>query len=100
MRLRLSITLRNGRKVPRALYRQLGDAASDEDPLIGMVDSPLLAALVVVAVNALPECVTACEHGCPDGPAHCMWLHEEPPLPGWHAREDCPFSWRAAGDVA
>jgi hypothetical protein len=34
------------------LYRQLGDAPADDDPIIGLVDTPELAALIVAAVNA------------------------------------------------
>jgi hypothetical protein len=42
---------RTGRKVGRTVYRQLGYEPSDDDPLIGVMDTPELAALVVEAVN-------------------------------------------------
>jgi len=43
---------RTGRKVGRTIYVQIGDEPSDGDPLIGVMDTPELAALVVEAVNA------------------------------------------------
>jgi hypothetical protein len=52
IRLRTSLTTRQGRKVPRMLYQQLGDEPADGDPIIGLVDTPELAALIVKAVNA------------------------------------------------
>jgi hypothetical protein len=52
VKLRQSLTTRAGRKVPRMLYRQLGDEPADDDPIIGLVDTPELAALIVAAVNA------------------------------------------------
>ena len=55
MRLRLSLTLRNGRKVPRMLYEQRGPDPADDDPIVGLVDTPELAALIVAAVNAYRE---------------------------------------------
>jgi hypothetical protein len=42
---------RQGRKVGRTVYWQEGEQPSDGDPLIGTMDSPELAALVVEAVN-------------------------------------------------
>jgi hypothetical protein len=45
--------LRTGRKVGRTVYRQLGDEPSDADPLVGVMDTPELAARVVEAVNGL-----------------------------------------------
>lgn len=53
MRLRQSLTTRQGRKVPRMLYQQLGPEPADDDPIIGLVDTPELAALIVAAVNRL-----------------------------------------------
>jgi len=44
---------RTGRKVGRTLYRQTGETADDRDELIGVMDTPQLADLVVTAVNAL-----------------------------------------------
>jgi hypothetical protein len=52
MRLRQSLTTRQGRKVPRMLYEQRGPEPADDDPIIGLVDTPELAALIVAAVNA------------------------------------------------
>ena len=43
--------LRIGRSIGRTLYVQTGDEASKEDLLIGVMDSPELAALVVEAMN-------------------------------------------------
>ncbi len=52
VRLRQSLTTRNGRKVARMLYIQRGAEPADDDPIIGLVDTPELAALIVAAVNA------------------------------------------------
>lgn len=46
-----NVRLRVGRKVGRTLYIQSGEEPSDDDQLIGMVDTPELAALIVAAVN-------------------------------------------------
>lgn len=43
---------RTGRKVGRTIYRQAGPEPSDGDVLIGMMDTPELAAAVVAAMNA------------------------------------------------
>lgn len=43
---------RTGRKVGRTIYQQLGPEPSDDDPLIGVMDTPDLAALAVEAVNS------------------------------------------------
>lgn len=45
-------TWRTGRKVGRTIYAQMGPEPSDDDPLIGVMDTPDLARLVVRAVNA------------------------------------------------
>ena len=45
------VRLRAGRTVGRTLYRQLGSEPSDDDPIIGIVDTVELAALIVDAVN-------------------------------------------------
>ncbi len=42
---------RTGRKVGRTIYVQQGDAPSDSDPLIGVMDTPELAAEAVEAVS-------------------------------------------------
>lgn len=44
---------RTGRKVGRTIYLQHGDEPSDDDQLIGVMDSPDLAERVVMAVNVL-----------------------------------------------
>jgi hypothetical protein len=44
---------RTGRKVGRTIYVQVGPQASDDDPLIGMMDSPVLADMVVSAHNLI-----------------------------------------------
>lgn len=44
--------IRQGRKVGRTIYLQEGPEPSDDDPLIGCVDTPEFGALVVEAVNA------------------------------------------------
>jgi hypothetical protein len=43
--------LRVGRKVGRTVYLQAAPAPSDSDTLIGLMDSPVVAAAVVDAVN-------------------------------------------------
>jgi hypothetical protein len=50
-KLRQGLTTRQGRKVPRMLYLQRGAEPADDDPIIGLVDTPELAALIVAAVN-------------------------------------------------
>lgn len=42
---------RTGRKVYRTIYVQLGDEPSNEDPLIGLMDTPKLAQEAVEAHN-------------------------------------------------
>lgn len=49
----ITLPWRTGRRVGRTLYAQLGPEASDADPLIGLMDTPELAAEVVEAHNAL-----------------------------------------------
>lgn len=56
---------RTGRTVGRTIYRQVGPEPSDDDVLIGVMDTPELAGIVVESVN---YCV---EHGPPV-------LNEEP----------------------
>jgi hypothetical protein len=46
---------RVGRKVGRTIYLQVGDEPSDDDVLVGVMDTPELAALAVAAVNALAD---------------------------------------------
>jgi hypothetical protein len=43
---------RTGRKVGRTIYAQLGPEPSDDDPLIGVMDTPELAAEAVRTRNA------------------------------------------------
>ena len=47
------IKWRTGRKVGRTIYAQVGDAPADNDPLIGVMDSPELAQAAVEAHNLL-----------------------------------------------
>jgi hypothetical protein len=42
---------RTGRKVGRTIYAQLGPEPADGDPLIGVMDTPELAAAAVAAHN-------------------------------------------------
>lgn len=49
--IRSVVKLRTGRKVGRTIYEQKGDEPSDEDVLVGMMDTPELAAFAVAAVN-------------------------------------------------
>ena len=46
---------RTGRRVGRTIYAQIGDQPSDDDPLIGMMDSIGLAIATVRAHNAEHE---------------------------------------------
>lgn len=43
---------RTGRKVGNTIYRQLGEAPSDDDPIIGFMSDPADAALAVAVVTA------------------------------------------------
>jgi hypothetical protein len=45
------VTYRTGRKVGRTIYHQVGPEPSDDDELVGLMDTPVLAALFVWAVN-------------------------------------------------
>lgn len=47
------MTWRVGRSVGRTIYRQVGPDATKADELIGLMDTPELARMVVDAVNAL-----------------------------------------------
>ena len=47
-----AMTWRTGRKVGRTIYAQAGSFASDDDVLIGMMDTPELASAAVAAHNA------------------------------------------------
>jgi hypothetical protein len=51
-RLRTSLTTRQGRKEQRMIYIQRGPEPADDDPIVGLVDTPGLAALIVAAVNS------------------------------------------------
>lgn len=48
----LSPSLRQGRKVGRTLYVQRGYQPSDDDELIGVVDSAAVARVICAAVNS------------------------------------------------
>ena len=43
---------RQGRRVGRTIYAEIGDQPSEADPLIGVMDSPGLAESVVISHNA------------------------------------------------
>jgi hypothetical protein len=47
------MTYRTGRKVGRTIYHQVGPEPSDDDELVGLMDTPVLAALFVYAINNL-----------------------------------------------
>lgn len=47
--------LRTGRKVGRTLYLQIEEEPSDDDILVGMVDTRQLAELIVDSVNKAGE---------------------------------------------
>lgn len=51
----LELPWRTGRKVGRTIYAQLGKSPSDDDPLIGLMDTPALAASAVETHNASLE---------------------------------------------
>lgn len=50
---------RVGHKLGRTVYAMAGDVASDDDELLGMMDTPELAALVVNSHNALHQLVSS-----------------------------------------
>jgi hypothetical protein len=50
---RQGVTWRTGRKVGRTIYRQSGPEPSDDDALIGVMDTPELAAVACRARNAV-----------------------------------------------
>lgn len=47
----MATVLRTGRKVHRTIYEQQGEQPSDDDPLVGVMDTPELAQAVVQAYN-------------------------------------------------
>ncbi len=47
------MTYRTGRKVGRTIYRQVGTEPSDDDELVGLLDTPVLAEMFVMAINEL-----------------------------------------------
>jgi hypothetical protein len=51
--------LRVGRHVGRTIYVQQGDEPTDNDRLIGLMDTPELAALVVASVNNQQTAIAA-----------------------------------------
>lgn len=52
---------RVGRKVGRTIYEQYGREPSDADPLIGVMDTPLLARMAVIGRNRWPAAELAIE---------------------------------------
>lgn len=80
--------LRVGRKVGRTIYLQTGTAPSDGDLLIGLMDTSVLAAAVVDAVNAawvLTEWFTDQAAHDPDDEDAAQWLDLLRPIwaAGW-----------------
>jgi hypothetical protein len=51
---------RTGRKVGRTIYEQTGPEPSDDDPLIGVMDTRQLAAAAVDAHNFVVTCPDGC----------------------------------------
>jgi gamma-glutamyl-gamma-aminobutyrate hydrolase PuuD len=45
------MTYRVGRKLGRTIYHQAGEEPSDHDELVGVMDTPILAAMFVYAIN-------------------------------------------------
>lgn len=68
---------RIGRSVGRTLYRMVGDEASKADVLIGMMDTPELAAQVVAAVNAQRDHLVHTGENAEDCPI-CCWRKDLP----------------------
>jgi hypothetical protein len=60
---------RVGRHLGRTIYRQLGDEPSDQDALIGMMDTRADAEQVVAALNQAARLAEPREHVC--GPDTC-----------------------------
>lgn len=93
--------LRQGRKVGRTLYRQLGAEPSDDDVLVGLVDTPELAAFIVAAAGETPaqNPVTPMVVGA-DGraaetmPPHRYVAHED----GWEGCDMRPIAARHQDD--
>jgi hypothetical protein len=54
---------RTGRKIGRTIYLQAGPEPSDEDRLIGVMDTPELAAIAVQSVNTTAAGHVQEEHG-------------------------------------
>jgi hypothetical protein len=79
------VTWRTGRKVGRTIYLQLGQDPSDDDVLIGVMDRPDLAEIVVDAVNEWtterPVC-DGCERHFPC--RHCQRGRTERDAVLWH----------------
>lgn len=64
---------RTGRKVGRTIYVQTGDEPSDDDQLVGMMDTRELAALVVRAVNDHITRQVFRQHGRRDPRCRCAY---------------------------
>lgn len=47
----MTIKWRTGRRVGRTIYAQIGPEPSDEDVLIGLMDTPAIAKAAVTAYN-------------------------------------------------
>jgi hypothetical protein len=105
------MTYRVGRRLGRTIYRMAGDRPSDQDQLIGTMDTPELGALVVGALNAQERmtmvvrsvtarsCQDANGEACPpdrckiDGPHYVDHSQVDPPglptLGQWARERDC-----------
>lgn len=68
---------RVGRSVGRTIYRMVGPEASKQDVLIGMMDTPELAAQVVEAVNAQRARLKHAGGNAEDCPI-CKWRRDLP----------------------
>lgn len=55
----LYLPWRQGRKIGRTIYAQMGPEPSDDDPLIGVMDTPDLAAAACEAHNELRQAQVA-----------------------------------------
>lgn len=50
-----AVKIRQGRKVAKTIYIQLGEEPSDDDTLVGYIEDLALAALIVARFNAEPR---------------------------------------------
>lgn len=50
-----AVKIRQGRKVAKTIYVQLGEEPSDDDALVGYIEDPALASLIVARFNGEPR---------------------------------------------